>query len=268
MTRAALGLGICACLMLAGMVVAETPRIVIDGSFDDWRGQIPVSEDPFDAQQEEDALNQTDALNINNAEPTDRNPNLFAKKVPAIASDPESVDVMIASKMSKLSVDDREKVYLDVHGVPSDCVTETPELIHLSLLDLQNEIELLPDKQAYNLAERLSSEFVHDRSFRLAFLRCDMFDCQKAALRIVRHFQMKLDLFGVEKLVLHIVQDDLDAEGMESINWCGSRITEKLDRAGRRISLLVTVPREFKVDSQVSTPTHLFPRLLHHLYLI
>src|SRR5210317_1798076 len=180
----------------------------------------PNNADPFDANY---SLNDS-VLNSLNAEPTDRNPNLFAQKVPAIASDPKTVDDMIASRMAKLSVDDREKVYMDVDAVP-DTVTETPELIHLSLLDLQNEIELLPDKKAYNLAERLSSEYVHDQDFRLAFLRCEKFDCAKAALRIIRHFQMKLDLFGVEKLVMHITQDDLDADSIDDLYFGGRFLT-------------------------------------------
>src|SRR6056300_1010636 len=201
----------------------------------------PHHADPFDPNY---SLNDS-VLNSLNAEPTDRNPNLLAQKVPAIASDPKSVDDMIASHMERLSVDDREKVYMDVHAVP-DTVTETPELIHLSLLDLQNEIELLPDKQAYNLAERLSSEYVHDRDFRLAFLRCEKFDCAKAALRIIRHFQMKLDLFGVEKLVMHITQDDLDVEDMEALYSSSGRFLNAFDSAGRIISFWIGVPKLFK----------------------
>ena len=134
----------------------------------------PTRSDPFDA------------LSAAEAEPSDKDPDLFAEKVPPIASDPDGVDSLIASRMAKLSVDDREKVYLDVHGVPDYFVAETPEVIHFSLLDLQNEIELLSDKRAYNIAEKMDTKFVHDRDFRLAFLRCELFDCPKAALRIVR----------------------------------------------------------------------------------
>ena len=205
----------------------------------------PNTEDPFEEATQQQQQDGTVA---------DKNPNLFAQKVPPMAFDPQSVESMLASQLAKLSVDDREKAYMDVHGVPSDCLAETPELIHQSLAGLQNEIFSLPEKLAYNLAERLNSEYVHDRNFRLAFLRCEKFDCPKAALRIVRHFQMKLDLFGVEKLVMDITQDDLDAEAMEVLHSCDGRFLNKFDRAGRIVSLNVTTSREFKADATVSPP--------------
>ena len=211
----------------------------------------PIRSDPFDTQhQDPDALNHN-LIDDNATEPSDRKPDLFSQKVPAIASDPQSVDALIASEMSKLSVDDREKAYMDVHGV-CDYVAETPELIHINLLELQNEIELLPDKQAYNIAEKMDPDFVHDPDFRLAFLRCEKFDCAKAALRIVRHFQMKLDLFGVKKLVMEITQDDLDVDAMDALHSCTGRYMNKFDRAGRIINLTVTTARTFKTDPAVS----------------
>ena len=210
----------------------------------------PIRSDPFDTLEEGD----DDTLNHRMSdEPTDRNPDLLSQKAPAFAADPESVDALIAAEMTKLSVDDREKVYLDVHGISSDYVAETPELVHINLLELQNEIELLPDKQAYNLAEKMDSDFVHDQDFRLAFLRCEKFDCPKAALRIIRHFQMKLDLFGVEKLVLEITQDDLDADDMTCLYSCSGRFLPTRDRGGRVVNLTVPVPRMFKTDAAVSS---------------
>jgi hypothetical protein len=61
----------------------------------------------------------------------------------------------------------------------------------------------------------MNSKYVENRLFRLAFLRADSFDARKAGLRIVRFFQLQLDLFGEDKLVMDIVQDDLDHEAME-----------------------------------------------------
>src|SRR5210317_2115597 len=49
---------------------------------------------------------------------------LFSQQIPPNASDLTSVDTVIASQMTKLSVTDREQVYMDVHGVPEDFVTE------------------------------------------------------------------------------------------------------------------------------------------------
>ncbi|CAJ1951398.1 unnamed protein product [Cylindrotheca closterium] len=151
--------------------------------------------------------------------------------------------------MAKLSVDDREKVYNDVHGIPDDCVEETPELIHNSLWGLQHEIDILPDKKAYNIAERLNPKYTQDRDFRLAFLRCEKFDCQKAALRFVRHFQMKLALFGQDKLVRDITQDDLDMDEMEILHLSNGRFLDAYDRSGRVIAIVVMVKKTYKTDS-------------------
>ncbi|CAJ1962885.1 unnamed protein product [Cylindrotheca closterium] len=174
---------------------------------------------------------------------------VFSGPVPHNASDPENADSLIASQMAKLSVADREKVYNDVHGIPDDCVEETSELIHNSLWGLQHEIDILPDKKAYNIAERLNPKYTQDRDFRLAFLRCEKFDCHKAALRFVRHFQMKLDLFGQDMLTKDITQDDLDVDDMECLYLSNGRFLNTHDKAGRRINIIVMVHKTYRTDT-------------------
>ncbi|CAJ1932934.1 unnamed protein product [Cylindrotheca closterium] len=174
---------------------------------------------------------------------------IFSRQVPPNASDPESADSLIASRMSKLSVADREKVYMDVHGIPDDCVEETPELIQNGLWGLQHELDVLPDKQAYNIAERLGPAYTRDRDFRLAFLRCEKFDCHKAALRFIRHFQMKLDLFGQDKLVKDITQDDLNMDDMEILYIANGRFLNSYDKRGRVINVNVMVQKTYKTDT-------------------
>lgn len=129
---------------------------------------------------------------------------------------------------------------------------ETPELIEESLMVLQTNTDLLPDKRAYNIAERLDPKYVRDRDFRLAFIRCDKFDCQKAALRIVRHFQMKLELFGENKLAMDITQDDLDKDDMDALYSGVGRLLNAFDSGGRIINLVVGVPKVYKADAVVS----------------
>ncbi|CAJ1965021.1 unnamed protein product [Cylindrotheca closterium] len=179
----------------------------------------------------------------------DKVADVFSKQMPPNASDPQSADSLIAFQMAKLSVADREKAYMDVHGMPDDDAEETQELIHESLVRLQNEIDILRDKKAYNIAERLDPEYVRDQEFCLAFLRCEKFDCQKAALRIVRHFQMKLDLFGEDKLAKDITQDDLDMDDMDALYSAAGRFLDAHDSGRRIINFLVGVPKLFKTDA-------------------
>lgn len=176
----------------------------------------------------------------------------FSQEMPPNASDPDNADALIAAQMAVLSVADREKAYMDVHGLPDDCVHETTELTKESLMKLQDEIDGLPDKKAYSIAEWLDPQFVHDQNFRLAFLRCTKFDCQKAAVRIIKHFQMKRELFGEDKLAMEIVQDDLDAEAMEVLYSGASRYLFGLDSGGRTININFNIPKTFTTDAMVS----------------
>jgi len=177
---------------------------------------------------------------------------VFSRQVPPNASDPKSADSLIASLMAKLSVADREKAYMDVHGLPDDHAEESPELIQESLMLLQNEIDFLSDKKAYSIAEQLGPKYTQDRDFRLAFLRCEKFDCQKAALRIVRHFQMKLDLFGEDKLAMDITQDDLAMDDMDALYSAAGRFLNAYDSGGRIINFIVGVPKIYTTGALVS----------------
>lgn len=170
--------------------------------------------------------------------------------IPHNADDPKNADSLIASQMARLSVADREQVYMDVHGIANK-VTETPELIENSLLQLQKEIEAISNKDAYLLAEAKDESYVHGDDFRLMFLRCEKFHCPKAALRIVRHFQMKLSLFGEDLLALDITQDDLDADAMDVLYGSSARFLDAFDSAGRVINFLLAVRKEYKVDAVV-----------------
>jgi hypothetical protein len=162
---------------------------------------------------------------------------ILIENLPENATNIDVVDALIAKQMMKLSVEEREKVYMDLHAVKIGSI-ETKEAIDAGLDSLNEEIEKLHDKHAYNIAWSVNSKHVENRSFRVAFLRADSFDARKAALRIVRHFQVKLDLFGDDKLVMDIVQDDLDRETMEAMHCGRGQWLDAKDRAGRRIIII------------------------------
>jgi hypothetical protein len=170
--------------------------------------------------------------------------------IPQEATNPDFIDSVIAKQMSRLSVQDREKAYMDVHGV-SDQVEETPEMVERGLVQLESEILLLKDRAAYDLAESMDPNYTRNRDFRLAFLRTELFDSQQAALRLMRHFQTKLDLFGRDRLVMDITQDDLEKDDMVTLysGYCQS--LSATDRAGRIIGLVVPRPGEYSTISLV-----------------
>ncbi|CAJ1938432.1 unnamed protein product [Cylindrotheca closterium] len=163
---------------------------------------------------------------------------VVSENEPNIAPNIDAVDSLIAKQMMELSMKDREKVYMDVHGVRQG-PTETEEAIEKGLDSMHREIDKLKDKRAYDLALSMNSEYVENRSFQLAFLRADSFDAKKGALRIVRFFQLKLDLFGEDKLVLDIVQDDLGREAMHEIYSGRKQGLDAQDRTGRWINFAI-----------------------------
>eukprot|EP00980_Cylindrotheca_fusiformis_P028528 scaffold22607_cov123-Cylindrotheca_fusiformis.AAC.25 len=126
------------------------------------------------------------------------------------------IDSLIAQQMSKLSTDEREKAYFDIHGI-ANAIEETPELVQTRMQALDDEIGLLKETAAYQLAMTQNPAFVQDAAFRLKFLRADKFDAKKAALRLARHFDVKLDLFGPSKLVQDIQQADLEEGDIDAL---------------------------------------------------
>jgi hypothetical protein len=191
--------------------------------------------------------------------------------IPELSPSADKVDALIAKQMTKLSMKDREKVYYDLHGISGE-IEETPEMIANSLIDLEEEIQKLTGKEAYETARSTNPEYVQDEKFLLKFLRADLFDAKKTALRLVRHFQAKLDLFGRDKLTRNIIQDDLDEDSMKALY---SGLTQSMpfrDRAGRTISTWFLCNDKFfdlSVEAKVSLSFRtIVPIFLHLLTLM
>ncbi|KAL3935257.1 MAG: hypothetical protein SGBAC_009186 [Bacillariaceae sp.] len=168
--------------------------------------------------------------------------------VPKEAADPDLVDSIIAAEISKLSVEDREKAFLDIHGAPQ-LIDESPGLIKTSLLEMEDALEVLPNREAYDLAKSMDSEYVMNGEFRLLFLRADLFNAKKAAIRFSRHFQLKMDLFGAEKLALDITQDDLEKEAMDLLYSGYGRILPQRDQGGRLVNVIIANPEHPATDA-------------------
>jgi hypothetical protein len=173
--------------------------------------------------------------------------------VPPVAPCPTFIDSLVAKQMARLSNKDREEVYFDLHGVSKD-VVETPSMVHQKLNQLEKELDQLTKKDAYQVARSINPEYVLNVEFQLKFLRADRFDAKKAALRLARHFQAKLELFGEGKLAQDISQDDLDQDDMEALYSGYSQSLPLRDRAGRLVWVMFTNLKQenFKEEAKVS----------------
>ena len=150
---------------------------------------------------------------------------------------------------------ERDKVTQDVHGILS-VSEEDPEFISRSLESFESALRIIPesDKGAYLKAREKNSNYVMGKKFVLTFLRADQFDTKASAARFVAFFQIKLDLFGEDKLDRDIRLDDLDEDDVTCLESGYAQVLNSRDRAGRAIVMLMPMLRKIKsLDSRVST---------------
>ena len=152
---------------------------------------------------------------------------------------------MLAREMNKLSVEEREKVLEDVHGIPR-LVDEPKERIEACLALLETEITSVSRKAAYDLASFNSNEYTSSKKIRLMFLRAENYDPYNAASRMVRFFDQKYELFGADKLTKDITLDDLDPDDIAELEEGVIQVLPEKDCAGRKV--LCLFPSKLKVN--------------------
>ena len=101
----------------------------------------------------------------------------------------EDADVLWAKNLNELSTIEREQVMYDLHGIAELVNEDEPGFVAQRLAQLQESLDRkLPNKEAYEMALKIDSGYVCNRAFRWKFLRTDLFDPDKAAIRLARHF--------------------------------------------------------------------------------
>jgi hypothetical protein len=152
-------------------------------------------------------------------------------------SEDGDIDALIASRLNKMTLKEREEILFDVHGV-SEVIEEDPDMVARKFEELES---ILAKKRtnnkaaAYNLAVSMSSDYVQNRKFLLMFLRADRFHAKNAAWRVIGHFHKKLELFGASKLCKDISLEDLDPYAMEVIENGHLTSLPARDRADRLV---------------------------------
>jgi hypothetical protein len=148
---------------------------------------------------------------------------------------PEATSAMLAKEMNQLSVEEREKVLEDIHGI-ARAVDEPLAYVKNSLALLEHELSKTSrNKVAFDLANIQSKEYVSSEKLRLMFLRAESFDAYKAASRMIRFFDEKYKLFGAEKLTKDIVLADLDLDDITALESGSFQVLPEKDSAGRKV---------------------------------
>jgi hypothetical protein len=118
---------------------------------------------------------------------------------------PEQVEELLTKELFELSLKNRNDFQDEIHGVCCIAPEETPELLRSSLaqmayhLDNNEHSNAIPldQKRAYLRTKTLDkTTYTHEDDFRLRFLRCELFDVSKAAVRMALFLNMLVDLFG------------------------------------------------------------------------
>jgi hypothetical protein len=147
---------------------------------------------------------------------------------------PENGGAILAKEMNRLSVEEREKVLADIHGISPD-IDEPQEFIEERLALLEKELTNIPSKAAYDLASSLSKEYTSSNKIRLMLLRAESFDPYKAASRMVGFFAEKYELFGADKIAKDIALIDLDPDDISALEKGFSQVLPEKDSAGRKV---------------------------------
>jgi len=127
---------------------------------------------------------------------------------------PDDMDLLLAKEMNRLTMDEREQVYEDIHGIARSA-PETPDLISQKIEELNDAILKRSHKDALEMAQFLNPD--HVQSLKVAFLRASSFDVTRTAQRLIDFFEAKLDLFGLSKLAKDLEFDDLNQDDQEAL---------------------------------------------------
>eukprot|EP00934_Nitzschia_sp_Nitz4_P001404 Nitzschia sp. Nitz4//scaffold125_size66327//21610//23311//NITZ4_006128-RA/size66327-augustus-gene-0.7-mRNA-1//-1//CDS//3329534604//1404//frame0 len=146
----------------------------------------------------------------------------------------DSFDNVVAQAMHSLSLGERQQALHDLHGV-SDQVNDDPHYLNTKLSELEVELSKIADKPAYYMAKAVAPAYVSDARFRLLFLRSDDMNPRLAASRLVRHFELKLQLFGPDLLGRDIQMLDLEPEDIRVMESGYAQWVNQRDRAGRAV---------------------------------
>lgn len=188
--------------------------------------------------------------------------------------DRDETEALFAAELSRLSMQERDEVLHDIHGV-SDDQEEDQAFVEKCFEDLEEAISLIPtiDKIAYCQARDLDESYVSNDEFLLMFLRSSSFNITAAASRLVGFFDVKLELFGPEKLARDITINDLDADDIKCMESGYAQVLPGRDRAGRAVLCLMPTIRKYRtVLNRVSLVLFSFLQFLStkmsHLFLV
>lgn len=170
------------------------------------------------------------------------------------AVDTHAVDELLSRQLNQLSFQDRQLISEEIHGVLCLCPEETPAMLFDCLQRLSIEIDKIKVKVAYDKSQELFADatYVNTDDFRLKFLRAELFDPKRAAIRLVKCLDLLLEYYGEDALRRPIMLSDLGKEAMEAARAGNHQILPFRDRSGRKVVAIVNNFAEKNLRARVS----------------
>eukprot|EP00536_Pseudo-nitzschia_multiseries_P010138 jgi/Psemu1/242720/estExt_Genewise1.C_3000033 len=167
-----------------------------------------------------------------------------------------NIEKLAAKEMYEMRSDQRESILLELHGVKSRAVAESPELIESSLETFETILQTVRCKERdtdingkthpldqghLRATNDLQSKYVTSPEFRLRFLRAELFDVKKAVARYYKNLNYMFDLFGDIGLVRQVHLSDLSNQEQKYLKSGKVRCSTSRDKVGRRMMIFSEV---------------------------
>lgn len=183
---------------------------------------------------------------------------LAGRKRPRTSNDEagseDEMAYLVAAELNKLSFQERETVYEDVHAIATSNYQNliSDEDMQRLINETREHIATIRrSKQAYNRAVFLNPEYVDSDEFLSLFVVEQKFQSLNAAKKVVDHFAIKAELFAPHLLAKKITLQDLDEEDQRSLRTGAFQPLGK-DKAGRTVVIGTPCHAYKHIDNQVS----------------
>ncbi|CAB9531222.1 Transfer protein (Partial), partial [Seminavis robusta] len=182
---------------------------------------------------------------------------LSLERFPQSSDEADLVDKLLADELEKLSFEEKERNTFDLYGMAHE--SKDPEDVDALLEQMELEIRKITRRKAYEKAKYLNEEYVMDKDFRLMFLRSDDFDAKSSAQRIVKHFDVKRELFGDgPPLARNLLTSDLSEDDMKVLKLGAWQFLPVRDAAGRLVLVICPGYRDHSLAMDSSLRIEVF----------
>jgi hypothetical protein len=160
--------------------------------------------------------------------------------------DPNKVDAQVARELNQLSLQGRSRAIEEIHGIHKSMLLDSNNVEEENKQQMQYKVDRIPIKEAYEEAVRLQSRYIHDKNFRLQFIRTEKYDPKKAAMRMIRFVDFAKELYGPQVLCRPMCLCDFIIRLPYNFMKTGNiQLPRARDAVGRRIIVLLDHFGEF-----------------------